>query len=139
MRSIMLALALLSASGCATVLHGTRQRIAVESTPPGAQVYIDGQAMGDTPLHTTLDATEGHEILVRAEGHEDALVSLPTEAIPAYYVLNAIFTLGIGIWIDHSTGAIYGIDDSVHVDLAPREASAHTETPARTTSQLSSR
>ena len=44
-------LLLVASAGCATLqVNGSTQRIAVESTPSGAQVVLNGDAVGRTPL-----------------------------------------------------------------------------------------
>lgn len=41
--------ALATTAGCATFFGGTTQRIEVTSTPPGAEVLLDGEPVGATP------------------------------------------------------------------------------------------
>ena len=51
MRTSAIAVIIVAASGCATVYtNGTTQRIEVTSTPPSAEVFLDGQFVGTTPL-----------------------------------------------------------------------------------------
>jgi hypothetical protein len=44
-----LVLMFLSATGCATVAHGLKQDLAIRSDPPGAEIWINGKASGETP------------------------------------------------------------------------------------------
>ena len=52
--SVLAAIALMSAN-CATLqTNGPSQRIRVTSTPPGAEVYLDGRPVGATPAEVTV-------------------------------------------------------------------------------------
>ena len=41
--------------GCATMIHGPTQRVAVASDPPGARVFLGRESLGVTPTVVTLD------------------------------------------------------------------------------------
>ena len=49
---VLVGLAWLSASGCATVVNGTTQKVGIGSNPPGAHVLIDNQ--GSVPIRYLL-------------------------------------------------------------------------------------
>jgi hypothetical protein len=58
-------------TGCATVTGGSRdQKVVVNSKPDGAQVYIDGQAVGVTPTEVTLSRKNDHEVVVDKPGYQ---------------------------------------------------------------------
>ena len=62
------AAAVLLAAGCATMRNGTSQRVAVTSSPPGAEVYVNGQPAGITPTEVTVSRRrEVHRIRVGSE------------------------------------------------------------------------
>lgn len=42
-------------AGCATMIHGPTQRVAVASDPPGARVFLGREPLGVTPTVVTLD------------------------------------------------------------------------------------
>ena len=47
--------AALAATGCATLqTNGSTQRVEVSSTPPAAEVFLDGQAVGVTPVEVVV-------------------------------------------------------------------------------------
>ena len=50
-----LAAAIVLSSGCATTMNGSTQRVSVASDPPGARVFLGGEALGVTPTVVTLD------------------------------------------------------------------------------------
>ena len=50
-----LAASVMLSSGCATTMNGPTQRVSVASDPPGARVFLGGEALGVTPTVVTLD------------------------------------------------------------------------------------
>lgn len=62
---------LVLASGCASIFNGSIQVVGVESTPPGAAVWLDGQRMEKTtPMVLTLDrGYTNHVVRVQMEGY----------------------------------------------------------------------
>lgn len=61
---------LLVISGCATMFTPGMQDVPVASTPEGAEVFIDGEFVGITPVTVTLIANENHEVVLRLGGEE---------------------------------------------------------------------
>ena len=57
MRIISLLLLSVTLTGCATVVHGTTQKIPIASSPPGATVLIDDVPVGVTPMVATVSRT----------------------------------------------------------------------------------
>ena len=49
----------LSLSACATVFTGSHQHVTLHSNPDGAIVKVDGRAVGNTPLNTSLKKASG--------------------------------------------------------------------------------
>jgi hypothetical protein len=49
------ALALAVVTGCATVVAGGPDTIPINTNPPGAYVYVNGQVVGQTPMVIELD------------------------------------------------------------------------------------
>lgn len=57
-------------------------RLRVSSTPAGAQVSLDGQDQGRTPLTLSVDTSQAHELRLRLEGYETHEVALAPGADP---------------------------------------------------------
>src|SRR5713101_9551573 len=56
---------------CAFALSGcVERRFIIESNPPGAIVYMDGQQKGATPLELPFDYYGWHEFTLVKEGYE---------------------------------------------------------------------
>ena len=91
-------------SGCATVTNGTSQSIAVNSSPPGAAVIIDGIEESSTPCSVMLKRKSDHTIAIEMPGHhreEFAVTRQPTGKIHGNFWLGGL----IGYAVDAATGA----------------------------------
>ena len=63
----------LTAAGCATMTHGTTQRIHVTSDPPGASVLLDGRPVGTTPTQITASRRNREPVIgIEKEGFRPA-------------------------------------------------------------------
>lgn len=63
----------LVASACACAQY---QRVGVTSNPPDAEVWLDKQLVGRTPLELRLDRTRAHAVYVKRDGYKPELVVL---------------------------------------------------------------
>ena len=106
-------------TGCASVMCGSRQDVAIDSKPRGAQVLVydsrcEAIFTNVTPCVATLnrDAGDGGKgryiVLVRKEGFTPMQIPLVPSVNGAYY-LN-FFTLGIGYLIDPFTGSMWTLN-----------------------------
>ena len=67
-RSLLLALCLV---GCTAY-----QNVAIESDPPGAEIFLDGKPVGLTPLDLRVSRNLDHTVYLKKEGHRPELVVL---------------------------------------------------------------
>src|SRR5208282_85572 len=72
-------------SGCATVFKGPTRSVDLSSEPAGANVFVDGNDMGDTPITLNLVSNRFHTITVKKSGY-------PTKT---YEITNRVG----GLWI----------------------------------------
>lgn len=72
-------LVMLALTSCATVLKGSTQDVTIDSSPSGADVYVDGKAMGKTPAIIPLEKNEYSSIKVEKDGYEPQMQSLETK------------------------------------------------------------
>lgn len=97
-------------SGCATILGGKKNHLRVEDgQPPSAEVWLDGQKIGDTPLNTKLDKfliQDGSVLEIKKEGYVTKPIILNREIHP-WYTLADILTGGIWFGIDLGSGNLY--------------------------------
>jgi hypothetical protein len=125
---------LLGLTGCATIVNGGSEDIAV-LTPPVAGASCDlsnleGNWTVVTP--TVAHVQRGHDDLtVKCDkpGYREAWTRLPSHTDPMTYA--NIANLGIGFGVDSYTGAIDGYAHSVQLPMQPA-ATASAETPPAT-------
>ena len=126
-------------TGCAYMMHGSRQRVAVTSTPRGARVLIDDQQVGVTPVQLDLKR-HTRTVRLEKEGYHPALISLKRGASgwlisdalvswnpmagqgldsTAQYAQMAVQATLLTFGIDLLTGAAYTLPAKVRATLTP--------------------
>lgn len=73
MRIIAVAVVVVAASSCVTLYGGAVHRVEVTSTPPGAQVFVDGEHAGATPARVTVNS-----------GDPDLVITVEKDGYPTY-------------------------------------------------------
>ncbi len=112
-------------AGCATIMHqGSKQWVAITSTPTGATATIDGITKVQTPGQVKLKRGKDHIIVIEKEGYEPAQALIDHEF--SSWVFGNILLGGlIGLAVDYGTGGAYNLEpDTVSVTLTPKSASA---------------
>lgn len=119
----LLILASVGMMGCATLIHGSSQTVTVESTPPGAQVEVDGRSVGETPMTTVLERDREYALSIYHDGYERHRTTLrPGRSIWA--AVNALNFFVPGLLVDASTGALHALEPSaVTAELVPVDSS----------------
>jgi hypothetical protein len=79
------------------------QRIPVTSNPVGAEIIVDGKAIGFTPFTMSLKRGEDHTIWIKKEGYKSVVIRVESRSRPA--PLGAIIISNL-IWIP--AGALAG-------------------------------
>ncbi|MGE0095695.1 MAG: hypothetical protein AB7M05_16815 [Alphaproteobacteria bacterium] len=113
-------------SACASIIDGSTQQIAIESTPPGAQCdfsrqgTVIGQTM--TPGGVVVQKTK-HNIQVscQKEGYETTTATLKSGVAGATWG-NIILGGGIGWAIDSASGSDNKYEEFVSVSMVPKIA-----------------
>ena len=122
------AVILLYMSGCATVLRGTKQDVAVTSAPGGASVYVDGDNAGMTPCTVELKRNSSHTIRVELAGYQPYEVRLENKFSIGWSIASLLVNSPLGLVIDIVTGAVYTIDPgTVSASFSDSSASIDTE------------
>ena len=101
MISVMLLL-----TGCATIMHGTTQSIGISSNPSRADVWIDNNFVGNTPLCVDLKRSCDHLIRIELDGYYAYEVHC-TKKLSGWVFGNLVFGGLIGICVDAVSGGIY--------------------------------
>lgn len=113
--------ALVFFTGCASMMVGTRQSVALDSKPSGAEVTVynnHGEVVfqGTTPCMPKLERTPpesvrpNYVVLIRKEGFTPVQLPLKSEMNRAY-LANILFG-GVGLAIDPATGAMWTLSTS---------------------------
>ncbi len=111
-------------TGCASIIHGSRQDIRVVSNPSGAvvRVNLNNQAT-TTPGMLTLSRKEiAYALTFEKEGYKPVEVSL-RRTVDGWLFGNIIFGGIIGIVIDFASGSAYKLTPG-EVEIALGEMSA---------------
>ena len=107
-------------AGCATIFKGAKQTIDFSSEPTSADVYVNGQNMGKTPMQIELKVDKTYTVEFRKEGFESRTVIL-SHSIGAHWIIFDVLFGLIPVIVDASTGAWYSLDmDHVRGALEPK-------------------
>jgi len=101
LKNIFLGLCVLLLCSCATIISGTNQAITFDSIPQGAEIIIDGQRVGVTPLTVKLKKSAKSVVMVKKEGFQTVSRDLNKSFDPVG-VLNVFWDLST---TDALTGA----------------------------------
>lgn len=114
----VLAVALLLAPGCATILgKAADQEVDVTTTPPGATLIVDGVPTSTTsPGKIEIDPSGDHSVQAVLGEAKASRAIRKTVRIWAV-VVDGILTAGIGVFVDYMTGALYQFEPKVHLNL----------------------
>jgi uncharacterized protein YceK len=115
--ALVLLAQLLLLAGCASIMHGTTQQVAVSSSPTGAQVTVDAMERGVTPVIADLKRKDNHVVRVTMDGYQPFEMAL-TRSVSGWVWGNIVFGGLIGLAVDAITGGLYKIaPEQVTADL----------------------
>jgi hypothetical protein len=110
LKTLILALISSMTLGCATFLAPKTHPLPASSEPTGADVYVDGNKMGTTPVVLDLKADKSYIIEFRKEGYEPVMKVIKTKIDSKWLVLD-IFCGLFPVLIDAATGAWKTFDE----------------------------
>lgn len=97
---------LLLGVGCATIVSGQHQDVSITSTPTGAEILVDGQSRGITPLIVDLTRKHKHVVQLRLEGYQP--YEIVFERKFNGWAIGNVFLGGlVGLGVDLISGATY--------------------------------
>lgn len=103
-------------TSCATIIHGTRQKINFVSSPPGASVSVNNVNKGETPLLLKLKRGDDHLVQMSLPSYQSFQTTL-TQKFDALIFGNLIFGGLIGAIVDVVDGATYKLAPEKDVPL----------------------
>jgi uncharacterized protein YceK len=102
---------LLLMTGCATIIHGTRQDVGISSTPAGAFVTIDNLQSGTTPVFSKLRRKENHVVRISLPGYQPMDLTL-TSSVSGWVWGNLAIGGLVGLAVDAISGGMYKLSPS---------------------------
>jgi len=95
-RFLLLTLLTVLTTGCATPppASRTKQPVGFGSVPPGADVFVDGEHLGQTPIEGAMLSKATHRVTLRKAGYQEATSYIvPRPRNPFVHVLTLGFTM----------------------------------------------
>jgi hypothetical protein len=125
-------------SGCATVIKGSTEQVAVSTSPVSGATCELSSSEGEWTVTTPGTANVGltkHDLEVQCDkpGYQQAKATVPS-GFQVWTVGNVLIGGLIGIAIDAGTGAMNEYPHSVDVPMSPETTGAAAPTPAPTAS-----
>ncbi|MBZ0198905.1 MAG: PEGA domain-containing protein [Ignavibacteriaceae bacterium] len=106
-------------SACSTVLNTTTQNIDLKTTPPNANITIDGKKFGTSPQIINIDRGRDHVVRFELDGYDLYEIQL-TKKMSSWFWLNALNGFIPGMVIDWFTGSMYYLlPNEIVADLTP--------------------
>lgn len=122
--SIVFAVVLIGAAGCASIMGGgTQQSITFNSSPDGAAVVVDGESRGTTPLVVDLARKNNQSVRLELDGYQPHTVMFD-RSVNGWFWGNLLLGGIIGMAIDAANGAMY--------KLSPEEIGAQLDRAGQT-------
>jgi hypothetical protein len=91
-------------SGCAAILGSKQKDFNLNSSPTGADVYLNGNRLGGTPLKVKLSNQATHTFVFRRQGYQEATCTLNRGTGAGWVILDVLTGL-VPIVIDAATGS----------------------------------
>ena len=95
---------MLSVSGCAALFGAKQKDFDLRSQPEGADVYLNGNRLGSTPIQVNLSNLANHTFVFRKEGFKEATCTLTRGTDGGWVVLDILAGL-VPVIIDAATNS----------------------------------
>ena len=90
-------------AGCASIFSSGPTELNFVSDPDGAEVWVNGELLGTTPIMVELHADDEQIVTFRMAGCEDTTLPLQTHVQAGFVILDIVAGV-IGVAIDAGTG-----------------------------------
>lgn len=109
MRTASVVALAVSSGGCATLFNDSLKTVAMTSQPTEAEVWVNGNRLGTTPVSLDLTNSESHTVVFRKAGYKEVTCMLRANVDALWVVLDVLAGL-VPIIVDAATGAWKGIE-----------------------------
>jgi hypothetical protein len=111
------------ASGCGTIVYGTKQTVPINSTPAGVTVTLPTGEKVTTPARVSLRRSKEQLLVFELEGYDSERVVLRRHFNIIASLLGNILCLSCGILMDALSGGIWSFEpNEVNVEMVKAEA-----------------
>ena len=107
--------------GCATIVHGNRQNVTINSEPQGASVKVDG-LKGKTPFSASLARNEDYVVTIKKPGYKEEQIQI-NKHFSGLSIIGNILWLLVGVVIDFASGSAYNLSPT-NIDMELEKASS---------------
>jgi len=90
-------------TSCATLFASKSKGIPLVSEPQGAEVYLDGNRVGITPMNVSIDNGKSQVVTFKKAGYKDVTCQLTAKTGAGWVILDILGGL-VPIIIDAATG-----------------------------------
>lgn len=116
MKLLITALAITLLASCATVFSGTTQLLTFDSSPQGADVYVDNMLLGTTPFEFEAKKNKYRSFRIEKDGYK-TIQRVITKSFDPVTLLSVFWDYST---TDAISGAMYEYDQgSFYVELQP--------------------
>lgn len=98
----------IASTGCASIIHGTKQGVGISSSPTNARVIVDNAPMGQTPIVANLSRGDNHIVRIELDGYAPFEATL-TKKVSGWVWGNIVFGGLIGLAVDAISGGLYNL------------------------------
>ncbi len=106
-------------AGCGALFNGEASPITMNSNPIGAQVLVDGDPVGTTPVTVDISVKEEHRVTFRMAGYDDVTCILNRKVGAGWIILDILAGV-VPIIIDAATGSWYELSENACNVTLPR-------------------
>lgn len=97
-------------SGCAAVFTGGRGKVNATSNPAGAEVWVNGEKMGQTPVTLRLKTKGEYQVVIKKEGYKEQTFKLTNKVGAGWIILDVVLGL-VPVIVDAATKSWYTFNE----------------------------
>jgi hypothetical protein len=105
-------------SSCATILKGNKDVVSFRTNPPGADIIVNDNYIGKTPLMTEINGNRQQRIEFQLDSSKSKIIFIDNHCQAGYVIFDILLTGLIGIVVDAATADWNSLDyDMIYYDF----------------------